>query len=228
VRLGSLSLRRATVLLGLAALATGVALLVYFLAGVSLRLSLLATLATAAWAAWLVWHRLAPVGRAEIARRVRVGLLAGALALVGYDLSRLLYVRVSGSAFWPFETFRLFGQLLAGPDASPAVILLTGTVYHVANGLSFAVAYTVLFGYRGWWAGLLWALMLESLMLACYPAWLGLRSLNDFLVISLLGHSVYGLILGTVSRRLLLRPARNGGPPGGAGPARIGGPAGDA
>ena len=137
-----------------------------------------------------------------------MGLLAGALALVGYDLSRLLYVRITGSAFWPFETFRLFGQLLAGPDAPPATILLTGTAYHVANGLSFAVAYTVLFGYRGWWAGLLWALMLESLMLAFYPAWLGLRSLNDFLVISLLGHTVYGLILGTVSRRLLLRPVR--------------------
>ncbi|HEX2326471.1 MAG TPA: DUF6789 family protein, partial [Chloroflexota bacterium] len=74
----------------------------------------------------------------------------------------------------------------------------------------------VLFGYRGWWAGLLWALMLETLMLAFYPAWLGLRSLNDFLVISLLGHSVYGLILGTASRRLLLRPARIGGPAGDA------------
>ena len=208
MRLGSLSLRRATVLLGLAALATGVALLVYFLAGVSLRLSLLATLAIAAWAGWLVWHRLAPAGRIEIARRLRAGLLAGVLALLGYDLSRLLYVRVTGSAFWPFETFRLFGQLLAGPDASPAAILLTGTAYHGANGLSFAVAYTVLFGYRGWWAGLLWALMLESLMLTFYPAWLGLRSLSDFLVISLLGHTVYGLILGTVSRRLLLRPVR--------------------
>jgi hypothetical protein len=218
VRLGSLSLRRATVLLGLAALATGAALLVYFLAGVSLRLSLLATLAIAAWAGWLVWHRLAPEGRSEIARRLRAGLLAGVLALAGYDLSRLLYVRVTGSAFWPFETFRLFGQLLAGSGAPPAAILLTGTAYHVANGLSFAVAYTVLFGYRGWWAGLLWALMLELLMLAFYPAWLGLRALSDFLVISLLGHTVYGLILGTVSRRLLLRPVRGARPVEGARP----------
>jgi hypothetical protein len=207
VRPGGLTLRRATALLGIAALATGVALLVYFLAGVSLRLSLLSTLAIGAWAGWLVWHRLAPAGRAEVARRMRAGLLAGVLALAGYDLSRLLYVRITGSAFWPFETFRLFGQLLAGADASPAVILLTGTAYHVANGLSFAVAYSVLFGYRGWWAGLLWALMLESLMLAFYPAWLELRSLNDFLAISLLGHTVYGMILGVTSRRLLLRSA---------------------
>jgi hypothetical protein len=198
---------RPTFLIGAAALATGAALLVYLLAGISLKLSLGATVATAAVAGWLAGRRLAPEGRREVGRRIRFGLLSGLLAVAGYDLSRFLFVRLSGSSFWPFDTVRLFGELLAGSDAPPAVILATGMAYHLANGLSFATAYTIVLGYRGWWAGLLWALCLELLMATLYPEWLGLGDLREFLIVSFLGHAVYGVILGFASRELLIRRA---------------------
>jgi hypothetical protein len=192
-------------LLGLAALATGAALLVYFLTGISLWVGLLVTVTGAITAVGFAWRLLSPEQRLIVRIQACVGVGAGLLATVGYDLSRFILVRVAHFSLWPFDTFRLFGQLLIGTALPTNVALLIGTCYHVANGIGFALAYVFLFGRRGWLAGILWAMGLEVLMVSFYPGWLGLKALDEFLTISVLGHVVYGTILGVCSQRLLAR-----------------------
>lgn len=199
---------KAFYLLAAAALPTGGALLVYFLAGAALWLSVGVTVGLAAVAARLSWMRLAPPARLEVGRRARAGVLSGAAAVAGYDASRFLVVRLAGTAFWPFDTLRLFGELLTGGGASSSVVFGVGAAYHVANGLGFALAYSLVLGYWGWWAGVAWALALECLMVSFYPGWLGLRALEEFLAVSIVGHLVYGTILGWTCRALLIRHQR--------------------
>ena len=71
----------------------------------------------------------------------------------------------------------------------------------MANGLGFALAYDLVLGYRGWWAGVAWALVLEALMASLYRGWLGLRALEEFLAVSVVGHLVYGTILAGRAER---------------------------
>jgi hypothetical protein len=64
----------------------------------------------------------------------------------------------------------------------------------------FAVAYTILFGTAGWWAGILWALGLEALMLSIYPGWLHPKAFGEFVSVSMLGHVAYGAVIGSLGR----------------------------
>lgn len=75
-----------------------------------------------------------------------------------------------------------------------------GVLYHYVNGTFFAVSFAILFAPRGWWAGILWALGLEVLMLSVYPGWLHPQALGELVSISLLGHLAYGTTLGSLSR----------------------------
>ncbi len=194
-------------LFGLAAVATGAALLVYFLTGLALWIGFLVTVTLAISAVGITWRLLSPAQRLTLRAQAGVGLVVGVLATAGYDVSRFVLVRVADFSLWPFDTFRLFGQLLVGTGLPTSVVLLIGTAYHVANGIGFAVAYVFLLGRRGWLAGIGWAMGLEVLMVSFYPGWLGLQALDEFLTISVLGHVVYGFILGWCSQRLLARYA---------------------
>lgn len=191
--------------LSISALATGVALLVYFLAGVSLPLSVFLTVGVACGAGYSTWRRLNPRDRKEVLGRVRVGLICGVVATAGYDVSRYLLVKIAGYSIWPYDTFKLFGQLLLGEGVSADLAWVAGTTFHAVNGLSFAVAYTILLGDRGWKTGIVWAMGLELVMVCFYPGWLGLKVLDEFLNVSITGHLIYGVLLGWLSRRLLNR-----------------------
>jgi hypothetical protein len=78
----------------------------------------------------------------------------------------------------------------------------------------FAVAYTILFGTAGWWAGILWALGLEALMLSVYPGWLHPQALGEFVSVSMLGHLAYGTVVGSLTRWWLLRSGPSSEPRG--------------
>jgi hypothetical protein len=199
------------VVLGLLFLASGVALVVYLVARVSLVLALALTVGVAVGSGALVWRRLAWPGRREAKRRLGVGMVAGLAATLTYDLARWLAVELGGLEFWPFEVFPLFGRLLVGSGAPVLVAVVVGTCYHLLNGVSFAVAYALILGDRGWLAGVAWAVALEALMLTLYPGWLHPASLAEFFGVSMLGHLAYGSVLGATSQRLIGR--------GSAGPA---------
>lgn len=192
-------------LLGSGFLATGAALLVYVVSGVSLPAALALALTVAAAFSAAVWRGLAAPGRAEALRAIRAGIAAGAAATAAYDLSRWLIVEVAGFTFWPFDIFTLFGQALLGAEHTGPWVTLAGVAFHVVNGVGFGIAYTLWIGRRGVLAGVAWAMALETLMVTVYPGWLGLKALDEFLQVSILGHAAYGSVLGFTARRLLAR-----------------------
>ena len=127
--------------------------------------------------------------------------MAGALALVGYDLVRLA-IAVSGLVpFNPFRPIEVYGLLILVQAEETLLTKLVGWAFHVWNGLAFAVMYTLAFGQGHVGLGVAWGLVLEVAMVATYPALFGLAPGWAFLVVSLTGHIVYGAIIGLVARR---------------------------
>jgi hypothetical protein len=129
-------------------------------------------------------------------------LVAGIAGLAAYDLSRWTVVLLVDSTINPFEAFPVFGELLTGSQSS-VVNWIAGTGYHVFNGIGFAVFFAIMFGTKGIWAGLIWAVALEAATLAIYPGWLDIRARGEFTLVSLSGHVAYGITIGAVSARLL-------------------------
>lgn len=186
-------------------LASGVALLIYILSGLSLRWTFLGLGAGAVSAFAVALRRMPAVRRRWLQRRVWIGALAGLVATAGYDAARLGLIGLANLKLQPFEAWRLFGVALTGGGSSGAVVMAAGAMFHLFNGVAFGVAYTVAFGHRGAWAGIAWALVLELLMVTVYPGWLGMKALDEFLSVSVIGHLVYGSLLGGLAKKLLGR-----------------------
>ena len=93
--------------------------------------------------------------------------------------------------------------MLAGSTATASVRTTTGMLFHLLNGLGFAVAYVVAIRRPGILTGLAWAALLEALMLALYPSGLGISMSQEFAGVSIAGHAAYGTVLGGGSRALL-------------------------
>jgi Family of unknown function (DUF6789) len=155
---------------------------------------------TAMTAVALAWRLPGGVRRA-LARRVRVGLLAGLAATAAYDAVRYLVVAATSWSVRPFQAFALFGQLLVGHDAPAGVQYLAGTGFHLLNGLGFAVGYAVVVRRPGVVSAIAWALVLEAFTIALYPSWLGLTAVGEFVSVSLLGHLAYGAALGQITAK---------------------------
>jgi len=184
-------------------LASGLALVAYILSGVSLAWTFAGALSLAVIAGAVLWRRATRARRARVARAIRVGLLAGVVATLAYDGARFALIRVTGIAFWPFDIFDIFGRALVGSGQPEAVTTSAGVAYHLTNGVTFAIAYSVLFGRRGVLAGIAWGLFLEAMQLAFYPGWLQMRAIGEFVQVSVFGHLVYGAVLGALTRRWL-------------------------
>ena len=181
-------------------LATGAGLVVYILAGLSLILGVGLAMLVGLIATLIVWRRSRPVDRQLIRQRAIIGLYAGALATLSYDVCRYVMVTVLHFTFWPFDIFSIFGRLLVGDNAPTAITTGVGILYHYANGIGFAIAFVFLFRRPGVLSGLVWAAMLEFFMVSLYPSWLNLKALDEFLSVSIVGHTIYGLVLGSVAR----------------------------
>jgi hypothetical protein len=143
-------------------------------------------------------------------RSVVTGVVAGALATAGYDVTRYTLSVFDASPYDPFEAIRRFGALLTGGSTDPATIAITGGLFHLLNGSSFGVAYVFLFARDGQTTlrralatGFGWGLFLELFQIGLYPGWLDIRAYSEFVTISAVGHLVYGATLGAVARTLL-------------------------
>ncbi len=195
-------------LLGALPLASGAALIIHILWGFSLGLALLIMGATVIGIAIFVWQKLSLEARAIVAQRFRVGLIAGIVAVLAYDGTRFLFVNGFHTTFQPFDVFPTFGNAIAGSSIPEPYVTIVGILYHFTNGLMFAVSYTILFGPRSWWIGILWGLGLETLMLGFYPGWQHPKVISEFTSVSMLGHVAYGAALGGVSQLILRRLQR--------------------
>ena len=91
-----------------------------------------------------------------------------------------------------------------------ALALAAGVAFHVLNGLSFGLAYLLVFGRLALRSrrlalasGVGWGLFLEAFQVTLYPGWLSIAAYREFVTISALGHVVYGATLGLLGRRVL-------------------------
>lgn len=192
------------------ALATGIGLLVYVLGGIALPLGVAVSMLLAATAARSAWQKASPGARSRVIQRARAGVIAGVCATIVYDLGRYGLISLVPLRFWPFDIFRVFGGLLVGADAPPLLLSAAGFIYHYANGIGFALAYLFFIKRPTIWTGLLWAALLEGMMLSVYPSWLNIQALySEFVAVSVWGHILYGLTLGGLGRYVLLKGGGN-------------------
>ena len=193
---------RARLVAGAACCISGAALVVHILTGSPLWLAL-AGFGFAASLAVVVVTAGDPRARKQLAWLAKRGIVVGLVGTAVYDASRWVLVQVGGLELSPFEALPLFGQALLGESREGLLVTIAGIGYHVLNGVAFGVAYTIWFGRRRWWWGIVFALGLEAFMLALYPGWLDPRSIAELTQVSMVGHFAYGAALGLTATRLL-------------------------
>jgi hypothetical protein len=145
-------------------------------------------------------------GRTVLVNRIRVGLAGGVLALLAYNATRWVCGLVLSLPASPFYSIHVFGTLITGRPAGSSAALVAGILYHLSNGITFAIMYTLVAGPARWEFGLAWGALLEIAMLVVYPSTTVLRppALAPFVAVSLLSHAIYGGVLGVISQHYSL------------------------
>ncbi|MGC9544537.1 hypothetical protein [Streptomyces sp. UG1] len=120
--------------------------------------------------------------------------------------------RIAGAhlGYLPDST-TMFGNLITGakPMADPTTLRYTlGTIYHLFNGISFALVYSIVFGRTRWWGPVLYSvLFVETGMMVLPPMEpqfgpFGLDKygtvFSGYYQITLLAHLAMGLALAAV------------------------------
>lgn len=139
---------------------------------------------------------------AIISDRLVAGAKWGLVATVVYDVVRPVAVWVFQYDFPPYKAHAIFGQLITGRPSTDAVAVVIGWIFHFWNGISFGVMLSLIRPRPGWLIGWAWAMVLQLAMMAIYPKFLQVRlDTPGFLMVTIVGHSAYGLALGETLRR---------------------------
>ncbi len=178
-------------------LVTGAGLVIHIVVGLPLWLTVPGgTLLAIAVLSWLN-----VLTGSKLREPVSIGLRAGAIATLGYDMTRVAVVHLFSLHTKPFVAWPHFGSAIVGAGASETARWVAGGLFHLTNGLAFAIAYTYWFRDRGPLAGIAFALVLECFMLGLYPGWLKISDYAPFVFVSLTGHLFYGTTIGVLARR---------------------------
>ena len=144
-----------------------------------------------------------------------VGGVLGLAATLVYDAVRPVLIWAMQVPYEPFRAIRIFGMLMTGRPEFDSVTLAAGWTYHFWNGISFGMMFALMRPRGGALAGLAWGMGLQLMMMAMYPTLLKIRLDNPgFLASGIVGHSLWGLVLGESVRRwgpLASRPALSQG-----------------
>ena len=154
-------------------------------------------------------------GRGQLARQVGIGLAAGFVAAIAYDVFRLPFVFAEPwgiDRFVPamplFKVFAMFGAMILGDAPNPPYKLtahLVGWAYHLSNGATFGVMYVAMIGDGGrrhWAWAVVFATVLElGMLLTPYPATFGIALSARFVVVTMAAHVVFGVVMGLAVRR---------------------------
>jgi hypothetical protein len=146
-------------------------------------------------------------GHWRLASHILLGVVAGLIATLGLEVVRATSFRLGGM---PGDLPRLLGVLLTdrfmlGPSAFSDVL---GYVYHFWNGACFGLIFAVLLGRKP----VLWAAAYGGLVGLGFLASPAVKAMGvgfmgtkmpAMIVTVLLGHIVFGLMLGTLLRRWL-------------------------
>ena len=173
----------------------------------------LVLLAALAIADRLHWDR-------QLWRAVVIGVLAGFIAAVAYDVFRLPFVfaREWGldSVVPPMKLFKVFprfGAMILGEPLEqasyPTAAHLVGWAYHFSNGATFGVMYLAMVGNsarRHWLWAVLMAVALElGMLFTPYPGTFGIHVTPQFVVVTLTAHIIFGIALGLAARKFACR-----------------------
>ncbi len=194
-------------ILGAGALASGAALVTHILSGISLGLAIIVAIVLVSLVIAMLWKRIAFQERRRLATYVKVGFLAGCFATASYDTAKFALSQLDPSPYNPFEAIRIFGILLANSASPTTIIYATGTAFHFLNGITFGIAFCLLFKRHSILTGIFWGIILELFQLTLFPGWLDIRFYQEFIQISALSHIIYGVILGLTCQYLLKRHA---------------------
>lgn len=150
-----------------------------------------------------IWSRRA--ARTLLFNRLAVGTLGAALGLVAYDVLRWLVQETLPVDFDAFAAFPTFGHLMTGRPRDDTIAIAAGWAYHLTNGWTFGIIYTLLAGPARWWWGLVWGGALELAMMVVYPSLLHPKSISSFVIVSVVGHTAFGAVVGLTAQRLAMR-----------------------
>lgn len=193
-------------MVGTVFLFSGVALLTHILLSVSLPVGLAGTTLFGLVGSALLWRKLENFQRLVLRTHISIGIIAGIVATIVYNITKWGLSLVDPSSFDPFGAVPIFGALIAGQSAPEHWLMAAGIAYHVLNAVTFAVAYCILFGQRGTLTGVGWGVFLEAFQFTLYPGWLNIDAFYaEFVTISALAHVAYGATLGYVCKRGLMR-----------------------
>ncbi|HXD30442.1 MAG TPA: chromate resistance protein ChrB domain-containing protein [Pyrinomonadaceae bacterium] len=132
-------------------------------------------------------------GVGEARRLLTLGLWAGALATLAYDVVR---IPVAHSGIPVFKAISYFGTVLLGVQAPTPLSETLGWAYHLSNGVSFGLMYAALVSKPRIYSAIIWGLTLEAVMLMTpYAEVFGYRRDAKFFVITIGAHAVYGAVL---------------------------------
>jgi hypothetical protein len=140
-----------------------------------------------------------------LANRLLAGVVAGLAGAVGLDAMRLWGYR---RGYMPGDLPRQFGRMIAGPQAGPAEVLVSGYAYHALNGVNFGLVYALLGGPVRWVWGLVWGLIVFVMMMISPP--MLMTGSGPFLrrkgpgpaLVALAAHVVMGALTGGITERI--------------------------
>ena len=135
--------------------------------------------------------------------RLVTGAWGGLVATLLYDLIRYLIWWGGAVSYNPFISHPIFGRFITGYPEDTVVANIVGWAYHFWNGFGFGIMYTLVAGPAKWYYALIWAMFLEIGWLTALPSILQFQLNPQFLAMSLIGHGVYGVVLGLIAQRFI-------------------------
>jgi hypothetical protein len=142
----------------------------------------------------------------DLASRIWAGVWIGVLSSIALDIVRLIGVKIG---WMPMDMPPVFGIMIAGPKASPAVHMWAGYLYHFLNGINFGLVYTLIVGPGIWWWAVVWALLVELGMMLLVPLLMPGHTLFGFnkgfgiFGVSLAAHIAMGLVIGFLAQEFI-------------------------
>lgn len=145
----------------------------------------------------VLWRRSDRRGLRLVGERVARGAKWGFVATIVYDIVRPPLGVWFSFGFKPYQAMPIFGDLITGRGTDDLLAQTIGWGYHFWNGVGFGIMFALVLPRAGRWPGTIWGLLLQAVMMATYPSFLGAR-LDDpgFLVTGIVGHSLWGFVLG--------------------------------
>jgi len=131
--------------------------------------------------------------------RIRVGAVGGVLGVVGYDLIRIPFALLGMRVFAPIYSYGMVG---AGAEQSTGLTNVLGWSYHLSNGITFGIAFAVIFARRSRWIAVVYGVALEAVaFLSPFTDQYGLTGKWWPITVAFLAHVAYGWPLGVVVER---------------------------